>query len=107
MDCWIKAPLSSYARPQLLRLSTAQRSPHNVTAFLFVSGFVAGKKLRMTGGAEEVERVRQRRNELTLKAMFTGGSSGPGSASSSAAPSPGLPMSPSGASSPASFGDED
>ncbi|KXN86601.1 Bud site selection protein 6 [Leucoagaricus sp. SymC.cos] len=36
--------------------------------------FVGQKKLRMTGGAEEVERVRQKRNDMTLKAMFTGGS---------------------------------
>lgn len=50
-----------------------------------LTGFVAGKKLKMTGGAEEVERVRQKRNELALKAMFTG-SSAP-SATSSAAPS--------------------
>ncbi|KAG1864869.1 actin interacting protein 3-domain-containing protein [Suillus subluteus] len=35
-----------------------------------LTGFVGGKKLRMTGGAEEVDRVRQRRNELALKAMF-------------------------------------
>jgi hypothetical protein len=35
-----------------------------------LSGFVNGKKLKMTGGAEEVERVRQKRNELALKAMF-------------------------------------
>lgn len=34
--------------------------------------FVGQKKLKMTGGAEEVERVRQKRNEATLKAMFTG-----------------------------------
>ncbi|CDO68150.1 hypothetical protein BN946_scf184938.g2 [Trametes cinnabarina] len=72
-----------------------------------LTGFVAGKKLRMTGGAEEAERVRQRKNELTLKAMFTGGSGGgpagtlaspaiaagsglasPGGVSSGAAPSP-------------------
>ncbi|KAJ7588172.1 actin interacting protein 3-domain-containing protein [Mycena floridula] len=39
-----------------------------------LADFVGQKKLRMTGGAEEVERVRQRRNDLTLKAMFTGGS---------------------------------
>ncbi|KAJ7606183.1 actin interacting protein 3-domain-containing protein [Mycena polygramma] len=38
-----------------------------------LSDFVAGKKLKMTGGAEEAERVRQRRNDQTLKAMFTGG----------------------------------
>lgn len=36
--------------------------------------FVGQKKLRMTGGAEEIERVRQKRNDMTLKAMFTGGS---------------------------------
>jgi hypothetical protein len=41
-----------------------------------LNDFVSGKKLKMTGGAEEAERVRQRRNELTMKAMFTGG--GPG-----------------------------
>ncbi|KAF7309822.1 AIP3 domain-containing protein [Mycena indigotica] len=38
-----------------------------------LSDFVAGKKLRMTGGAEEAERVRQKRNDMTLKAMFTNG----------------------------------
>jgi len=37
-----------------------------------LSGFVGAKKLKMTGGAEEAERVRQRKNEMTLKAMFTG-----------------------------------
>ncbi|KAF9517967.1 hypothetical protein BS47DRAFT_1482919 [Hydnum rufescens UP504] len=36
-----------------------------------LSGFVAGKKLKMTGGADEVERVRQKRNDLALKAMFS------------------------------------
>lgn len=35
--------------------------------------FDEGKKLKMTGGAEEVERLRQKRNDMTLKAMFTGG----------------------------------
>ncbi|KAG1732477.1 actin interacting protein 3-domain-containing protein [Suillus lakei] len=39
-----------------------------------LSGFVGGKRLRMTGGAEEVDRVRQRRNELALKAMFNNAS---------------------------------
>ncbi|KAG1899495.1 actin interacting protein 3-domain-containing protein [Suillus fuscotomentosus] len=39
-----------------------------------LTGFVGGKKLRMTGGAEEVDRVRQRRNELALKAMFNSAS---------------------------------
>ena len=38
-------------------------------------GFVQGKKLKMTGGAEEVERVRQKKNEMTFKAMFS--TSGP------------------------------
>ncbi|ESK94859.1 hypothetical protein Moror_14132 [Moniliophthora roreri MCA 2997] len=41
-----------------------------------LSDFVSQKKLRMTGGAEEAERVRQKRNDMTLKAMFTGGGSG-------------------------------
>ena len=35
-----------------------------------LKGFVGGKKLKMTGGAEETERVRQHKNDLTLKAMF-------------------------------------
>ena len=35
-----------------------------------LTSFVSGKKLKMTGGAEETERVRQKRNEMTLKAMF-------------------------------------
>ena len=39
-----------------------------------LAGFVEGKKLKMTGGAEEADRVRQKRTENTLKAMFTGGS---------------------------------
>ena len=39
-----------------------------------LKGFVGGKKLKMTGGAEETERVRQHKNDLTLKAMFTGNS---------------------------------
>ena len=38
-----------------------------------LKGFVGGKKLKMTGGAEETERVRQHKNDLTLKAMFSGG----------------------------------
>ena len=43
-----------------------------------LTGFVNGKKLKMTGGAEEAERVRQKRNELALKAMFnaSGGAGG-------------------------------
>lgn len=39
-----------------------------------LTDFVGQKKLKLTGGAEEVERVRQKRNDMTLKAMFTGGS---------------------------------
>ncbi|KAF8892058.1 actin interacting protein 3-domain-containing protein [Infundibulicybe gibba] len=35
-----------------------------------LTDFVGSKKLKMTGGAEEAERVRQRRNETTMKAMF-------------------------------------
>jgi len=46
-----------------------------------LSGFVGGKKLKMTGGAEEAERVRQRRNEMTLRAMFNGNTA-PSSSSS-------------------------
>ena len=38
--------------------------------------FVSQKKLKMTGGAEEAERLRQKRNDMTLKAMFNGGSAG-------------------------------
>ncbi|KAJ8516856.1 hypothetical protein ONZ45_g5853 [Pleurotus djamor] len=45
--------------------------------------FVGAKKLKMTGGAEEAERVRKRRDEMTLKAMFSGGSAGPASSASS------------------------
>ncbi|PPR01693.1 hypothetical protein CVT24_001520 [Panaeolus cyanescens] len=37
-----------------------------------LSEFVSQKKLKMTGGAEEVERVRQKRSEMTLRAMFAG-----------------------------------
>ncbi|KAF9563985.1 AIP3-domain-containing protein [Agrocybe pediades] len=40
-----------------------------------IQDFVSQKKLRMTGGAEEAERVRQKRSEMTLRAMFTGNSS--------------------------------
>lgn len=38
-----------------------------------LKGFVKGKKLKMTGGAEEIERVRQKRNDMALKSMFNGG----------------------------------
>lgn len=43
---------------------------------LEIQDFVSQKKLRMTGGAEEAERVRQKRSEMTLKAMFNGSGSG-------------------------------
>ncbi|KIY53004.1 AIP3-domain-containing protein, partial [Fistulina hepatica ATCC 64428] len=33
--------------------------------------FIGQKKLRMTGGAEEIERLRQKKNDATLKAMFS------------------------------------
>ena len=39
--------------------------------------FVGSKKLKMTGGAEEADRVRQKRSEATLKAMFNAQSSTP------------------------------
>lgn len=38
-----------------------------------LSGFVQGKKLKLTGGAEEVERMRQKRSDMTLKQMFNPG----------------------------------
>ncbi|KAH7926418.1 AIP3-domain-containing protein [Leucogyrophana mollusca] len=47
-----------------------------------LTGFVAGKKLKMTGGAEEAERVRQKRNEFALKAMFNSASTSPGDSQS-------------------------
>ncbi|KAG8719875.1 Bud site selection protein 6 [Ceratobasidium sp. 394] len=47
-----------------------------------------GKKLKMTGGVEEAERVRQKRNDVTLKAMFGINGSGGGGASISPQPSP-------------------
>ncbi|EKM50283.1 uncharacterized protein PHACADRAFT_214003 [Phanerochaete carnosa HHB-10118-sp] len=65
-----------------------------------LTGFVRGKRLKMTGGAEEIERVRQKRNDMTLKAMFTGGGSGPASVTSTATSSPATSISPLGASSP-------
>jgi hypothetical protein len=51
-----------------------------------LTGFVQGKKLKMTGGAEEVERLRQKRNDIALKAMFSGSASSP--LGSAAPPSP-------------------
>jgi hypothetical protein len=36
-----------------------------------LTDFVGQKKLRLTGGAEEADRVRQKRSDATLKAMFS------------------------------------
>ncbi|CAE6417519.1 unnamed protein product [Rhizoctonia solani] len=66
-----------------------------------LSGYVQGKKLKLTGGAEEVERVRQKRNDVALKAMFgVGGGAGVGnldqqspSRSTASGPSPQTPSS--------------
>ncbi|PWN48268.1 AIP3-domain-containing protein [Violaceomyces palustris] len=41
-----------------------------------LAGFVDGKALRKTGGHLEAERVRQKRDNATIKAMFGGGGSG-------------------------------
>lgn len=38
-----------------------------------LAGFVGGKKLKMTGGTEETERMRKIKSEQTLKAMMMGG----------------------------------
>ncbi|KAF8654664.1 hypothetical protein AX16_003481 [Volvariella volvacea WC 439] len=40
-----------------------------------ITDFVKGGKLKKTGGAEEAERVRQKKNEMTLKAMFNSSNS--------------------------------
>ncbi|KAH0582873.1 hypothetical protein H2248_010776 [Termitomyces sp. 'cryptogamus'] len=50
--------------------------------------FVDQKKLRMTGGAEEAERVRQKRSEATLKAMFNSNMTSPPSFSPDLSASP-------------------
>ncbi|KAG6915573.1 hypothetical protein DXG01_010909 [Tephrocybe rancida] len=49
---------------------------------------VGHKKLRITGGAEEVERARQKRSEMTLKAMFNVNVSSPPHSSSDLSFSP-------------------
>ncbi|WFD06174.1 Bud site selection protein 6 [Malassezia vespertilionis] len=38
-----------------------------------LAGFVDGKQLRMTGGHRETDRVRQKRDQNTLRSMLTGG----------------------------------
>lgn len=48
--------------------------------------------MKMTGGAEEAERVRQKRNDMTLRAMFNGGARGDGGGGSGSS----MPGSPSG-----------
>ncbi|KAF7965236.1 hypothetical protein HWV62_44900 [Athelia sp. TMB] len=55
-----------------------------------LTGFVGGKKLKMTGGAEEAERVRKKRDEMTLKAMFNVNTGASGSGETEA-PSPTSP----------------
>ena len=42
-----------------------------------LSGFVQGKKLKKTGGTDEVDRTRQRKQEQTLKKMLTGDEGSP------------------------------
>lgn len=61
-----------------------------------LSEFVGQKKLKLTGGAEEAERVRQRRNDMTLKAMFTGGSVSSFNSTSANGSSPTSPSMPLG-----------
>jgi hypothetical protein len=56
------------------RKEMAAGSTHDLHDELYE--FVGQKKLKMTGGAEEAERVRQKRSEATLKAMFNGAPSG-------------------------------
>lgn len=54
-----------------------------------LSGYVQGKKLKMTGGAEEAERMRQKRNDVTLRAMFgVNGGGGGSTGGQSPQPSP-------------------
>ncbi|CAE7154432.1 unnamed protein product [Rhizoctonia solani] len=53
-----------------------------------LSGYVQGKKLKLTGGAEEAERVRQKRNDVALKAMFGVGGAGAGAGGLEMAGSP-------------------
>jgi hypothetical protein len=55
-----------------------------------LSTFVDGKVLRKTGGYQETERVRTRRDKLTMQAMFSGGTNIVGGApiDSSASPPP-------------------
>ncbi|KAH8797640.1 actin interacting protein 3-domain-containing protein [Flagelloscypha sp. PMI_526] len=55
------------------RIRAKELASHSDELQAELSDFVSGKKLKMTGGAEEAERVRQKRNEQTLRAMFNGG----------------------------------
>ncbi|KAG8993846.1 Bud site selection protein 6 [Tulasnella sp. 427] len=60
--------------------------------------FVSGKKLKKTGGIEETERLRQARNDYTLKNMFspqTGGVSGGGMINAGMPGNTGSPTKPS------------
>lgn len=57
-----------------------------------LNGFVQGKKLKLTGGAEEVERMRQKRNDMALKQMFnTGAAALPSSTQEDKAPPDSFP----------------
>lgn len=57
-----------------------------------LKGFVDGKALRKTGGHEEAERVRQKRDKLTIQAMFGGGGSGGAPAEVNILPPPKLTL---------------
>lgn len=60
--------MEAIERNQAARRKELQSRSDEFTAEL--KGFVDGKKLKKTGGAEEVERVRQRKDGLAFKAMF-------------------------------------
>jgi hypothetical protein len=63
-----------------------------------LSGFVQGKKLKKTGGTEEAERLRQRRQELTLRKMMQSEAGGPGPSSPGASSIGALSPMPTGSS---------
>jgi hypothetical protein len=56
-----------------------------------LGGFVAGRKLKKTGGTEEAERVRLRKQEVSLKKMFAGEVMTPGKALEAVPESPVVP----------------
>ena len=51
-----------------------------------LSGFVAGRKLKKTGGTEEAERIRQRKQELNFKRMFSNETPRDGASSGASTP---------------------